>query len=803
MTSSLRSLSVLLLLALIPGAFAVEPTKSQPNTDPTYLALRQARSGQAYEVTNAKLVRDVGTFTFNSGTFCFLEPVQGVVTGAVFKGAGTFTIATNDRIEQKQLSTLTGQTGFSEEFERLTLRFVDATADELRASGALKESSAPCPVDVLEDTQKQLRTELHENIAARLLQPVLATKADGSFHAFIRGKKYGRVLFAIDPRGLATLAPDQVIMMTHDDMKSGLWYGGRLTSESAPKLGSHDGRFIEIASQKIDTTIEKNGMLTATATTKLNSTVDGLRVIPFDLVSKLRVSSVTDGSGAPLNWIQEDKDEDGDFFVILPKPVAKGESVTITTSYAGKEVVSREGDGNYYPTSRSNWYPNVHVGGYTHYELTFRIPKGNQIAATGLLVSERTEGNQHVSVWKTDVPIAVAGFNIGSFKREDVELPKEGVKVEAFANKEIPDMFKQLRMIADSDANTDSSALGALGTMETTPMLKRALAEAQLSVRLYTDYFGPMSYKGLQVTQQTAGWYGQAWPGLVFLPITYFLDSTTRHTLGMDDTKAYFNVVEPHEVAHEWWGHTVGWTSYRDQWMSEGFSDFSASLFLQLVRGDTKAYMKFWKDQRTELLEKNKLGRRAIDAGPVTLGYRASNFKTGYGTYGALVYAKGSYILHMLRMMMWTPQGRDTAFQNMMKDFVNTYRNKPATTEDFKAVVERHMTPQMNFAGDRKMDWFFNNYVYGTEIPKYTLDTSSEAGADGKLTYILRIQQSDVSPSFRMLVPIYYELNDGKVMRLGSVVLSGNETKTIPVSADQIKPKRFLVNYFYDVLASE
>ena len=28
-----------------------------------------------------------------------------------------------------------------------------------------------------------------------------------------------------------------------------------------------------------------------------------------------------------------------------------------------------------------------------------------------------------------------------------------------------------------------------------------------------------------------------------------------------------------HEVAHQWWGHVVGWKSYRDQWMSESFAE--------------------------------------------------------------------------------------------------------------------------------------------------------------------------------------------------------------------------------------
>ena len=60
------------------------------------------------------------------------------------------------------------------------------------------------------------------------------------------------------------------------------------------------------------------------------------------------------------------------------------------------------------------------------------------------------------------------------------------------------------------------------------------------------------------MTQQTATNYGQSWPELVYLPISYLFDETARHFLGMDDPTGYFTVVAPHEVAHQWWGHDVG-----------------------------------------------------------------------------------------------------------------------------------------------------------------------------------------------------------------------------------------------------
>jgi len=34
-------------------------------------------------------------------------------------------------------------------------------------------------------------------------------------------------------------------------------------------------------------------------------------------------------------------------------------------------------------------------------------------------------------------------------------------------------------------------------------------------------------------------------------------------------------------------------------------------------------------------------------------------------------------------------------------------------------IVEKHMTHNMDLDGNHKMDWFFNEYVYGTERPQY------------------------------------------------------------------------------------
>ena len=260
----------------------------------------------------------------------------------------------------------------------------------------------------------------------------------------------------------------------------------------------------------------------------------------------------------------------------------------------------------------------------------------------------------------------------------------------------------------------------------------------------------------------------------------------------------FFKIVAPHEVAHQWWGHILGWKSYRDQWMSEGFAEFSASLYAQLVYGDEQ-FLDFWKDQRRRIVEKNRMGKRPADTASVTMGYRADNSRTGNVT-PYLIYPKGGFILHMIRMMMYDNKTRDDRFMVMMHDFVRSHYNQNVSTEDFKRIVEKHMIAEMDITGTGNMDWFFNQFVYGTEIPRYKLDYQLEP--QGQQTVLkMRLTQSEVSPNFRMAVPVYLETEDRKLAKLGVVRILGNSTQESMVTLG-FRPKRVLLAAYEDVLAN-
>ncbi len=796
------ALVTLLAVALASPAARAQNAAPGPNSDPTYQALRNLTlGGDAVSVSNLELKRDVGTFHLRSGTVCFVAPVAGKVTGAVFTGDGNFVLAPPGA-EKAMLKLLTKENEFSENFSQMVLRFTDSTYDEIKKAGTVGASG--CDAGLLKDTQHTTRHKLKTNLESRILEDLLSPEPGSLFVAFIRGKRYnGQELFTIDPHE----GRDQVDFSTYDENKYGDWASFPMSGER--KKGAM-GQPIRIDHQQLETTLEKNANLIGKSTTTFTANLKGLRVVPLNLFRTLRVRRVTTADGQPLSFIQEDKNEDAEFAVILPKVLAAGEQFAISTEYEGKEAVTNEGGGNYFPVARENWYPSnpgSGLGEYATYDMTFRIPKGMQIAATGARVSDSNDGGQNVTVWKSEAPQTVAGFSFGRFKLEEGKLDKPEYDVLSYANQESPSWVEGLKHEASGD---DLPTLGshienaALGSMSTTGLNKKALAEGQLAVQLYTDYFGPSQFKHLQLTQQTACNFGQSWPELVWIPICYYFDTTVRHQLGMDwGDRGYWKVVTPHEVAHQWWGHTVGFNSYRDQWMSEGFAEMSASLYLTLIEKNPKKFIAFWNDERELLLERDPQGFRAIDSGPLTMGYRTSNSRTGFDTTRRLIYPKGAYILHMLRMMMHDNHTGDQHFKEMMQDFVNTYRGKAATTEDFKAMVEKHMTHEMDLEGNQKMNWFFNEYVYGTQLPSYQMNATFDTGADGDVVMSVKMTQSNVDDSFRMLVPIYLELPNGMYF-LGRARLTGNSSfdQKIPLKGLKDKPKRAVISYYDDVLAS-
>jgi hypothetical protein len=795
------------------------------NQDANYRALREGKLAESFNTENIVLQRDVGTLTLKSGEISFLAPVLGRQAVAVFTGEGRFHLKPAQPTETARLRFTIGAPEIDEEFDAALLYFTDSTVEEVRGQAKSGPVSAKNEAE-LQKFRSQLRSRVETprsfmeyemfgesipNLDAEVLAELYNPAHAGTFIALLHAHKHPQMRFLIRPQGaIPWMGPEEVALINVDpgDEQDGIWYMSHTLEEvQAHKYSSSEEKHIVAPEHyDMDVHVGKNDHLAAKTGLRFKAERDGDRVIAFSLLPNLRVSSAN-LDGKPIDFIQEGAKQDGELSLILPQPTVKDHEYTVEMEYEGNKVVHNEGGGNYSVGARENWYPAASVfRDRATYDITFHSPKNLTLVGVGKAAGEKREAGEVVTEWKSDEPLLVAGFNYGDFKKKERTDDVDKTTLEAYATAEPPDWLKAASGESPLNEINGLHQGGESSSIMLTPsaMAEHVLVDALNSVRIYTHWYGPTAYGRLAVTQQPAFDFGQSWPTLIYLPISAFLDPTTRWRLLGRNTfrfsKEFINVVTAHEVAHQWWGHTVGQASYHDNWLSEGFADFSAALFLEASQPNTDDAQKFWDSERRRLLEKNQFGFRLNDAGPLWMGIRLDSFKVR-GANQAITYGKGAFVLHMLRYLMQDRQTGDQAFIEMMHDFLTTYHGKCASTEDFQRMAEKHMRPDMDLEKNGHLNWFFYEWVYSTDVPSYRLDYTLADADGGKTLLTMKITQEGVEPLFKMRVPVYLDY-DGKLAKLGSVPMTGNSTSHELKITLAKHPRRVLLNANDDILAA-
>jgi aminopeptidase N len=155
-------------------------------------------------------------------------------------------------------------------------------------------------------------------------------------------------------------------------------------------------------------------------------------------------------------------------------------------------------------------------------------------------------------------------------------------------------------------------------------------------------------------------------------------------------THAYDWVVA-HEMAHSWFGNSVTLAGWPDVWLNEGFATYADALWHEHTGGTPSldARMSYFK---SEYFAEDAASRFPM-YNPVSL-------------WGATVYEKGAWVLHMLRYLVG-----DGAFFDALRLYHVTYAYSNATTENFQAVCES--------VSGIDLDSFFGEWVYQAGYPEY------------------------------------------------------------------------------------
>ena len=811
MTKVLRRLSLILVILVTAPRILLAQQAAAPSCPqkPAELYMQLRTVGldpqRVFHVRGASVDRPNFHLDLDDGTLGFTSDICGRITGAMFEGEGEILLRPPNKVERESMALFTGMAILEEPFTSAYLRFNDDTAEQLQPYLSPTADSS----DFVQQA-KSASIALAESDGLRLLLDFsrLLPASDGSkpaqafapmLHVHLLGRKLGSFEVYYDS------AASESMWAGQPRLRSGvpffdIWTSFAPQSPASGKSQTVVSGSVAIASYRIQAAVQPPSLLTGSAELGMHVSKDGHRTLLFELSRFLKVDTVQE-EGRPLEFIQNQALEGTELrrkgndlvAVVFPAPLRAGQDLKLNFTYAG-EVLSEAGTGLLYVGERGTWYPNFGLSP-AQFDLQFSYPAGWTLVATGKQLpvtnaGKKTDPNLQVSHWVSERPIPVAGFNLGKYLRADAKAGQ--VNVEVYATKVVERSFPK----ASPEIVEQPKIFPHLPRSQTptpiviTPAPPSPARDAQTvanrtadAITSFEQWFGPYPFSTLALTQMP-GDLSQGWPGLIFLSSFAFLSPQERGELHLDSVTSTLNSqVLVHETAHQWWGDLVLWRTYRDQWISEGLSNYSSMLILE--QQNPAEFHQVLLRYRDDLLSKNKDGEPIRQAGPVTLGTRliSSHFPGGYD---AISYERGTWLFHMLRCMLRdaevTPHSRngppkaEEPFFRGLRKLRLRYAGKSIGTRELIDVFAEELPKSLWYENRRSLDWFLDGWINGTSIPHFEMrDVKIVPKEHGSVVSGV-ILQKEAPDDLITAVPVYAVLANNSQSLIGQVLADGPET---------------------------
>lgn len=737
------------------------------------------------------------TLALEGGKLAFYQPFEGHVTGFVFSGIGHTLAIPHDPAEKQQMARFLGAPILDQTFVSIYARFTDDTAKELLAQ--FKQASLQAgPDDSFAALWQSNIERLNPSHSLRILIEKYSASPRHYFHAGIDGILTGPFDVLVDPMRFENFMLGQPRLVNHVPYYD-VWTSFATAGFSPPSAP------FDAFHYHINTTIHPDDSIEGDATVEFVALTGGESILFVQLARSLKVDSISLPSGETLSFFQNEglteqevrSRGDDTLCVFLPAPPRPNDTLSLRFRYRGN-VIENYGNSVLFVGSRSSWFP--HYGdpaSFATYDLDFRWPKHLRLVATGDKSGEHEDGDFRVAHWKPNRPVSQAGFNLGEYAVASISSANHSVEVDA--NKILEEgILARLNRAATPLQEIPRIPMGDPKTPiyiappppSPADALKSLAREVDSAINFYEKYCGPFPFHSLAVSQ-IPGTFGQGWPGLLYLSTYSFLPIEAQERAGLTTSsqESFTDIIPVHEVAHQWWGNMVGWSSYHDQWIDEGFAVYLALLFADSQKTPDRTLQSWLTRYRKRLITKDPESDLApSEIGPIYMGNRLSSSKSP-DAYEVIVYCKSAWIFHMLREMLREPNSHDpdARFVALLRTLLAKYDQKALSTEQLQREVEAVMTRKMDLEGGRSMEWFFQQYVYGTGIPRYRLEFSTRRVEKG-FQVRGKLFQTGVPRSFIAPVPLYVSTVSGRTNYLGTVVTSGEETSfTFTSAADPHK----------------
>ena len=631
--------------------------------------------------------------TFPAGV-AYAAVTQEGETGIVVMGDGTMQFAPKPPMEQGQLRIFAGEPELRVGIGAAFLRYHPADrADHIE--GTLTEE--PVSASTLRRAQGIFEDEIGKSFGIELadlsrerwslIPPV------GDFLAEIRTKSRFGTLTYVRSGG----EPEDISVFQRARKRNIAVYASthRLETRGSASFSEDDDADYDVSHYAITASIDPD-RLTIDGRTEMRVTVRSAAVgtLTLRLAESLNVHGVVGDNGLGRLLALRVRGQNS-VLINLPRTLVRGTTVNLTIAYGGRlaganpdreaaapqqdmaiqEEFALTAEPRLVYSNRSYWYPQSPVTDYATGVLHLTVPDRRGVVASGAPAT----GNP-VRVTTTRGPSLRYVFLVNQPARY------------------FSAVVSRLGLAGDAEVSAPTPISVAVHANPRQMRRGRDLsAQAAAILKVYGDVLGDYPYRTLTlaaVDDPLPGGHSPAYFALVNQPLPATKFTWANDPVAFDGFPHFFLA---HEIAHQFWGGAVGWESYHEQWISEGFAQYFALLYAERsLDADRVA------DIRRKL---RTTATTYADQGPIWLGYRLGHLQEDGRVFRALLYNKSALVLHMLRR--WV--GDDAFFGGLRTLYSQSRYTKIGT---------RHVQRAFEQASGRDLSRFFDMWIRTAETPR-------------------------------------------------------------------------------------
>lgn len=435
-----------------------------------------------------------------------------------------------------------------------------------------------------------------------------------------------------------------------------------------------------------NTTPYINGIVKTTFTALAN-----MNSVTFDMATALVVSSVTMNSTS-LTFSQSNYELN----INLPTTLTTGNSATVVITYAGSPP---QAEGGFTRSTHSgtpviftlsepfgarDWWPckqdlNDKISSFDIY---ITCPDAYIGVSNGLLQSTTTSGGFTTRHFRHNYPIPayLISLNVTNYTTYNIQA--------GLGTAENPFFPINNYLYPESNTATTRTAIDV-----TVPIMN-----------VFEEKFGFYPFRSEQYGHVQFGWGGG-------------MEHTTMSSMG-----GWSRSLIAHELGHQWFGNKITCGTWKDIWLNEGLTEYTAGLVVEALDGPSNFVS--WKSGKITSITSQTGGAVYLtDSEALNVGRIFSS---------RLSYNKGSMVTHMLRWVMGD------------NNFYQALRNYLADTNlAFGYAVTNDLKGHLEAVHGSSLSEFFNDWIYMQGYPIYNVTAQNWGAGQAKIT----ISQTQSHPS--------------------------------------------------------